>query len=73
MVTEDKNNIVSQIDCCNNEGVYFSESKRFLKSQSDEKKKDLLKIAIVARMKLQKTVAKSATSLAVFKRKFLMW
>ena len=39
MTTEDKNNIVYQIDCKNCEAVYFGESKRSLKSTSDEHKK----------------------------------
>ena len=43
MDAEGKNNIVSQIDCCNSKAVYFSESKRFLKSQSDEKKRSVKK------------------------------
>ena len=35
IATEDKNNIVYEIDCSNCEAVYFGESKRFLKSRSD--------------------------------------
>ena len=69
MVTEDKNNIVSQINCCNSEGVYFGESKWFLKSQSDEKKNDLLKIVIVARMKLQNTCCKEYHNFSCVQKK----
>ena len=36
VVTEDKNNIIFEIDCNNCEAVSFGESKRFLKSGSDE-------------------------------------
>ena len=39
VATEDKNNIVYEIDCSNCEAVYFGESKRFLKSRSDEHKR----------------------------------
>ena len=34
--TEDKNNIVFEIDCSRCEAVYFGESKWYLKSYSDE-------------------------------------
>ena len=36
VATEDKNNIVYEIECSNCEAVYFGESKRSLKSRSDE-------------------------------------
>ena len=36
VATKDKNNIVYEIDCSNCEAVYFDESKRSLKSRSDE-------------------------------------
>ena len=39
--TEDKNNIVYEIDCSNCEAVYFGESKRSLKSRSDEHKRSV--------------------------------
>ena len=38
VATEDKNNIVYEIDCSNREAVYFSEAGQFLKSCSDEHK-----------------------------------
>ena len=38
---EDKNNIVYEIDCSNCEAVYFGESKRSLKSRSDEHKRSV--------------------------------
>ena len=38
VATEDKNNIVHEIDCSNCQAVYFGESKRSLKSPSDEHK-----------------------------------
>ena len=41
VATEDKNNIVYEIDCSNCEAVYFGESKRSLKSRSDEHKKSV--------------------------------
>ena len=37
--TEDKNNIFYEIDCSNCQAVYFGESKRALKSPSDEHKR----------------------------------
>ena len=39
VATKDKNNIVYEIDCSNCEAVYFGESKRSLKSRSDEHKR----------------------------------
>ena len=39
LATEDKNDIVYEIDCSNCEAVYFGESKRSLKSRSDEHKR----------------------------------
>ena len=41
VATEDKNNIVYEIDCSNCEAVYFGESKRSLKSRSDEHKRSV--------------------------------
>ena len=41
VATEDKNNIVCEIDCKNCQAVYFGESKRSLKSRSDEHKRSL--------------------------------
>ena len=41
VATEDKNNIVYEIDCSNCEAVYFGESKRSLKSGSDEHKRSV--------------------------------
>ena len=41
VVTEDKNNIVYEIDGSNCEVVYFGESKQFLKSHSDEHKRSI--------------------------------
>ena len=42
LATEDKNNIVYEIDCSNCEAVYFGESKRSLKSRSDEHKRSVM-------------------------------
>ena len=39
--SEDKNNIVYEIDCSNCESAYFGESKRSLKSRSDEHKRSV--------------------------------
>ena len=39
VATKDKNNTVYEIDCGNSEAVYFGESKRSLKSHSDEHKR----------------------------------
>ena len=41
VVAEDKNSIVYEIDCSNCEAVYFGESKRSLKSGSDEHKRSV--------------------------------
>ena len=41
VATEDKNNIVYGIDCSNSEAVYFGESKRSLRSRSDEHKRSV--------------------------------
>ena len=41
VATEGKNNIVYEIDCSNCEAVYFGESKRSLKSRSDEHKRSV--------------------------------
>ena len=41
VATEDKNNIVYEIDCSNCQAVYFGESKRSLKSCSDEHKRSV--------------------------------
>ena len=41
VATEDKNNIISEIDCSNCEAVFFGESKRSLKWHSDEHKKSV--------------------------------
>ena len=41
VATEDKSNIVYEIDCSNCEAVYFGESKRSLKSRSDEHRRSV--------------------------------
>ena len=41
LATQDKDNIIYEIDCCNCEAVYFGESKRSLKSRSDEHKRSV--------------------------------
>ena len=41
VATEDKNNIIYEIDCSNCQAVYFGESKRSLKSRSDEHKRSV--------------------------------
>ena len=68
---ENKNNIVCKIDCSHCEAVCICESKRFLKSRSDEHK-SLSGIKIVIRMKLQKTVGKRITALAAIRRALLI-
>ena len=57
VATEDKINIVYEIDCSNCEVVYFGESKQSLKLSSDEHKISF-RIAIVKRMKLRNAVGK---------------
>ena len=41
VATEDKSNIVYEIDCSNCQAVYFGESKQSLKSRSDEHKRSV--------------------------------
>ena len=41
VATEDKSNIVDEIDCSNCDAVYFGESKRSLKSRSNEHKRSV--------------------------------
>ena len=41
LAIEDKNKVVYEINCSNNEAVYFGESKRSLKSWSDEYKRSV--------------------------------
>ena len=41
LATQDKNNTVYEIECSNCEAVYFGESKRSLKSRSDEHKRSV--------------------------------
>ena len=41
VATEDKNIIVYEIDCSNCEAVYFGESRRSLKSRTDEHKRSV--------------------------------
>ena len=41
VATEDKNNIAYEIDCSKSQAVYFGESKRSLKSRSDEHKRSV--------------------------------
>ena len=72
VATEDKNNMVYEINCSNCEAVYFDESKRSLKSHSDINTKDLSGIAIVVRMKLLNTAQKQITTLTGIKRKLLI-
>ena len=68
VATEDKNNIVYEIDCSNCEAVYFGESKWSLKSRSD----DLSGIAISIRMKLLNTAGKQILTLTGIRRKLLI-
>ena len=60
VATEDKDNIVYEIDCSNSKAVYFSESKWSL---------NLTIFVIVKRMKLQGIVEKEITALAGIRRK----
>ena len=41
VATEDKNNIVYESDYSNCQAIYFGESKRYLKSRSDEHKRPI--------------------------------
>ena len=41
VTTEDKNNIIHEIDCSNCEAVYFGDSKQPLKWHSDEQKRSV--------------------------------
>ena len=68
VATEDKNNIVYEIDCRNCEAVYFGESKRSLKWRSDERKRS------VKNCDCDKTeiVGKQITTLTGIRRKLLI-
>ena len=61
VATEDKNNVVHEIDCSNCEAVYFDECKWSLKS-----------LAIVKRMKLRNTVGKQIITLGETRRNLLI-
>ena len=41
VATEDKNNMVHEIGCSYSESMYFGESKRYLKSRSDEQNRSV--------------------------------
>ena len=71
VASENKNNIVYEIDCSNCEAVYFNESKRSLKLRSDEQK-DLSGIAIVIKIKLLNTAGKQTIILTGIRRKLLI-
>ena len=68
VATENKINLVYKIDYSNCEAIYFGESKRSLKSRSDVHKRSV-GIAIVIRMKLQKSTGNQITTLAGIRRK----
>ena len=71
VATEDKNNIVYEIDCSNCEAVYFGESKRSLKSRSDEHKRPV-RNCDCDKMKLLNIVGKQITTLTGIRRKLLI-
>ena len=71
VATEDKSNIVYEIDYSNCEAVYFGESKRSLKLRLDEHKRSL-RIEIVIRMKLLNTAWKQTITLIGIRRKLLI-
>ena len=60
VATEDKINIAYEIHCSNCQAVYFGESKRSLRSLSDEHKRS--GIVIVIRIKLLNTAGKHITT-----------
>ena len=66
VTTEDKNNIVYEIDCSNCEAIDFGECKRSLKSLSDEHKR------FVRNCDCDNTVGKQITALTGIRRKLLM-
>ena len=73
VATDDKNNIVYEIDCSKCQAVYFGESKRSLKLRSYEhKRSDLSGIAIVVRMKLLNTAGKQIAILTGVRRNLLI-
>ena len=71
VATEDKSNIVYEIDCSNCQAVYFGESKRSLKSRSDEHKRSV-RNCDCDRMKLLNTAGKQITTLTGIRRKLLI-
>ena len=70
VATEDKNNIVYEIDCSNFEAVYFDESKRSLTSYSDEHKRSV-RNCNCDKNEIAK-VGKQITTLAGIRRKLLI-
>ena len=61
VATEDKNNVVYEIDCNNWEAVYFDESQRSLKSCLDEHKRSV-RNCNCKKTKLRNTVGKQITT-----------
>ena len=72
VATEDKNNIVYEIDCSNCQAVYFGESKWSYKNRVQMNTKDLSQIAIVIRMKLLNTAGRQIITLTRIRRKLLL-
>ena len=71
VATEDKNNIVHEIDCSNCEAVYLGEPKRSLKLHSDEHKISV-RSCDCDKNEILNTVGKQITTLAGIKRKLLI-
>ena len=71
VATEDKNNVVFEIDCSNCEAVYFGESKRSLKSRSDEHKRSI-RNCDCDKNEIAKTAGEQITTLTGIRRKLLI-
>ena len=71
VATEDKNNIVYEIDCSNCPAVYFSESKRSLKSRSDEHRRSV-RNCDCDKNKLLNIAGKQIITLTGIRRKLLI-
>ena len=71
VATEDKNNIVHEIDCSNCEAVYLGEPKRSLKLRSDEHKISV-RSCDCDKNEILNTVGKQITTLTEIRRKLLI-
>ena len=68
VATEDKSNIVYEIDCSNYQAVYFGEPKRSLKSRSDEHERSV-RNCVCDKNEIVNTAGKQIITLTGIRRK----